>query len=276
MDTLRENKPSLAGSNRDGDAAVKANGNGHHHDTEARSWEAVAGNGAHDVLPARTESVTDPDRFARDFTDPLFPTKPVHYAASKRLFDVAVSSAAVMLLSPFMAAAALAVKLTSPGPIIFKQVRVGRGGRHFHCYKFRSMCADAEAQKQKLMHMNEATGPVFKIKRDPRITPVGAFIRKYSIDELPQFFNIIKGDMSLVGPRPPIPSEVARYGAYERGRLAVLPGLTCLWQIGGRSNLSFARWVELDLQYIETMSFTKDLNILVKTVPAVLKGSGAH
>ena len=215
-------------------------------------------------------------RFSSRFADPLFPTAPVPHLFVKRFCDITISLIILLFLSPILIAAALAVRLTSKGPIVFKQVRVGRGGRYFWCYKFRSMCIDAEAQKNQLMHLNEASGPVFKMKRDPRITPVGAFIRKFSIDELPQFFNVLKGEMSLVGPRPPVPSEVAQYTVYHRGRLAVQPGLTCLWQIGGRSNVSFERWVELDLLYIETMSFNNDVKILVKTIPAVLKGSGAH
>jgi len=177
---------------------------------------------------------------------------------------------------PVMAVVAIIIKLTSRGPVIFRQVRVGRGGRYFTCYKFRSMCADAEDKKQTLMHLNEVDGPVFKMKHDPRVTPVGAFILKYSIDEFPQFFNVLKGDMSIVGPRPPIPAEVENYTARERGRLAVHPGLTCLWQISGRSTVSFERWVELDLMYIDDMSFFNDLGIILKTVPAVLTGSGAH
>ena len=138
------------------------------------------------------------------------------------------------------------------------------------------MCVDAEYRKKQLMHLNEANGPVFKIKRDPRITPVGAFIRKFSIDELPQLINVLRGEMSVVGPRPPIPMEVEQYTPHQRGRLAVKPGLTCLWQVSGRSNVSFERWVELDLDYIKTMSFRNDLVIVLKTIPAVLMGSGAH
>ena len=138
------------------------------------------------------------------------------------------------------------------------------------------MCADAEDRKKELMHLNEASGPVFKIKRDPRITRIGALIRKTSLDELPQLFNVLKGDMSLVGPRPPIPSEVALYGPRERQRLAVRPGLTCIWQVSGRSNVSFDHWVELDLLYIDTMSLGTDIRILFQTIPAVVKGSGAH
>jgi exopolysaccharide biosynthesis polyprenyl glycosylphosphotransferase len=218
----------------------------------------------------------DTVRFAYQFVDPAFPCKNVPYGIVKRFFDLLIATTILLLTAPIMIAAAILVKLTSTGPIVFKQVRVGRGGRYFWCYKFRSMCADAEAKKQNLMHLNEASGPVFKIKRDPRITPVGAVLRKFSIDELPQLFNVLKGDMSIVGPRPPLPSEVALYSARDRGRLAVRPGLTCLWQVNGRSNVSFDRWVELDLLYIDTMSFTNDVKIVLKTIPAVLKGSGAH
>ena len=216
------------------------------------------------------------NRFKRDFADPLFPLKPVPYATVKRFFDIILSLSFIVLFSPIMLLTALMIKLTSRGPILFKQVRVGQGGRHFWCLKFRSMCIDAEDKKHLLMHLNEASGPVFKIKRDPRVTPIGSFIRKLSIDEFPQFFNVLRGDMSIVGPRPPIPAEVATYTAHQRGRLAVRPGLTCLWQVSGRSNISFERWVELDLLYIDTMSFSNDVKIVLKTIPAVLKGSGAH
>lgn len=221
-------------------------------------------------------SITISNRFARNFTDPLFPCKTVPYCKIKRLFDILVALVMLILASPVMIVTAILIKLTSRGPIIFKQIRVGQGGRHFWCYKFRSMVVDAEAQRQHLMHLNEATGPVFKIKCDPRVTRVGAIIRRYSIDELPQLFNVLRGDMSIVGPRPPLPCEVECYSPRERGRLAVRPGLTCLWQIGGRSSLNFDRWVELDLFYIETMSFANDIKIVLKTIPAVLSGSGAH
>lgn len=216
------------------------------------------------------------DRFSPDFSDPDFPVKDIRYAGSKRLFDIVFSSLILAVLSPLLLVTALLVKATSKGPIFFKQTRVGRGGRYFTCYKFRSMCVDAEAKKKELMHLNEASGPVFKMKRDPRITPVGGFIRKFSIDELPQFFNVLRGEMSVVGPRPPIPAEVNHYSQEQRGRLAVKPGITCLWQIGGRSNVCFERWVELDLKYIETMSFKGDLMIVLKTVPAVIFSTGAH
>ena len=215
-------------------------------------------------------------RFAHSFSDPAFPQKDVSFAAFKRAFDILFALVFLLIMSPLMLLLSLAIKLTSKGPVVFKQIRVGQGGRYFWCYKFRSMCVDAEAKKHELMHLNEASGPVFKIKRDPRITPIGAFIRKFSLDEFPQFFNVLKGDMSIVGPRPPLPMEVASYSGHERRRLAVHPGLTCLWQVSGRSNISFQRWVELDILYIDTMSFGNDIKIVLKTIPAVLAGSGAH
>jgi len=218
----------------------------------------------------------DSSRFSSGYVDPLYPQRPVSYAIVKRMFDFTVASCMLIPSAFVMIPVACIIKATDRGPIFFKQVRVGKGGRLFYCYKFRSMCVDAEEKKRELMHLNEASGPVFKIKADPRVTRIGTFIRKYSIDELPQFFNVIKGDMSIVGPRPPIPSEVEQYGDHERQRLAIHPGITCLWQIGGRSNVTFARWVELDIEYIETMSFWKDISIILKTIPAVLKSSGAH
>ena len=144
------------------------------------------------------------------------------------------------------------------------------------CYKFRSMVTDAEQKKHELAHLNEASGPVFKMKHDPRITRVGKFIRRTSLDELPQLWNVLIGDMSIVGPRPPVPSEVAKYSQRQCGRLAVRPGITCLWQIQGRCNIGFDEWIELDLKYIETMSFWGDVMIVLKTIPAVISGDGAH
>jgi len=202
--------------------------------------------------------------------------KHVNYRLLKRAFDLIVATVMILLSWPIMILAALLVRLTSRGPAIFKQVRVGLGGRRFMCYKFRSMCEEAEDLKPELAHLNELEGPVFKIKRDPRITPVGFFIRKFSIDELPQLFNVLKGDMSIVGPRPPLPSETEMYTSRERRRLAVQPGLTCLWQISGRSDIPFDRWIDLDLQYIDQMSFLTDIHIVAKTIPAVITGAGAH
>jgi lipopolysaccharide/colanic/teichoic acid biosynthesis glycosyltransferase len=194
----------------------------------------------------------------------------------KRLTDIILSALGIALFLPFSIIFAVLIKLTSKGPVIFKQTRVGIGGKPFTCYKFRSMVADAEAKRDQLRHLNEADGPVFKIRNDPPITPIGAFMRKTSIDEIPQLWNVLKGDMSLVGPRPPLPCEVKEYGDRELKRLSVRPGLTCLWQINGRSNIPFEQWVELDIQYIETRCFRNDLMILVRTIPAVLTGRGAR
>lgn len=198
------------------------------------------------------------------------------WAAAKRCFDIAASALALVLLSPVMLGAAVAVKLSSPGPVIFKQRRCGLGGREFDMYKFRSMYKDAEARLAELAQFNEADGPAFKMAHDPRITPAGRFLRRTSIDELPQLFNILKGDMSVVGPRPPLPREVEQYNDWEWGRLAVRPGLTCYWQVSGRSNLSFDEWMTLDLKYIEEQGPLTDLSILFKTVGAVIRGDGAY
>ena len=194
----------------------------------------------------------------------------------KRFMDVVLSLLAVVLGSPVFLITALLVKVTSPGPIIFSQVRVGKYGRHFKFYKFRSMYVDAEARKAELLKHNESgDGVIFKMKYDPRITPVGRFIRKFSIDELPQLFNVILGDMSLVGPRPPLPSEVRTYTLEERKRLNITPGITCLWQVSGRSELPFSKQIALDKEYIASRSVWKDFLILLKTIPAILTGRGA-
>jgi exopolysaccharide biosynthesis polyprenyl glycosylphosphotransferase len=193
----------------------------------------------------------------------------------KRLIDILASFTALVLLSPLLVGTAIAIKLTSRGPLLFKQERVGQHGRTFNMLKFRSMVQNAEALKAKLIAKNEQKGPVFKMTRDPRITPVGRFIRKYSIDELPQLINVLRGDMSLVGPRPPIPSEVAKYEAWQRRRLSVRPGLTCVWQVSGRNQISFDEWMLLDMRYIDHWSLAQDLQLILKTVPVVLTGRGA-
>lgn len=194
----------------------------------------------------------------------------------KRALDLLLATMALLVLFPIMAITALAIKLESPGPIIFRQTRVGKWGKTFTCYKFRSMCMDAEARKQALIQQNEVDGPIFKMQTDPRVTRVGRIIRKLSIDELPQLFNVFKGDMSLVGPRPPVPHEVNQYKFDHLRRLDAMPGLTGLQQVSGRSDLPFERWVELDLQYISQQSLRKDIEILLKTIPAVLLGKGAY
>ena len=195
----------------------------------------------------------------------------------KRVMDIAASLFGMVLLSPVFLAIAAAVKLSSPGPVIFSQIRVGRYGRHFKFYKFRSMRQDAEAQKDKLMDRNEsADGVIFKMKEDPRITKVGKFLRRTSLDELPQLWNVFIGDMSLVGPRPPVPSEVEKYTLEVRKRLDVFPGITCLWQIKGRSEIPFHEQVQLDKEYILTSGVWKDFVILLKTIPAIIGGRGAY
>ena len=194
----------------------------------------------------------------------------------KRVLDVVVSIGALIALSPLMLFTALAVKLDSPGPVFFKQTRVGKHGVTFGCYKFRSMYIDAEKRKAELAVQNEADGPIFKIKNDPRITRVGRLIRKLSVDELPQLINVLRGEMSLVGPRPPVPKEVAQYTVEQLHRLDAVPGITGLQQVSGRSDLNFKRWVELDLQYISEQSVWNDIKILLMTIPAVVTGRGAY
>ncbi|MFN7146529.1 MAG: sugar transferase [Myxococcota bacterium] len=194
----------------------------------------------------------------------------------KRVMDLVGSAAALVLLAPVLLLTALAIKLEDGGPVLFVQQRCGLFGRTFPMYKFRSMCVDAEARKAELERLNEMSGPVFKMARDPRITRVGAFIRKTSIDELPQFWNVLRGEMSLVGPRPPIPNEVARYERWQMRRLSMKPGITCIWQVSGRNQVDFETWMKLDLQYIDNWSLFLDLKLLVRTVPAVLLGSGAR
>ena len=194
----------------------------------------------------------------------------------KRLFDAGIAILAIIFTSPIIIGTAILIRLESPGSVVFKQTRIGKLGKPFTCYKFRSMYMDAEDRKQALMAQNEADGPVFKMKNDPRITRVGRIIRKLSIDELPQLLNVMKGEMSLVGPRPAVPQEVAAYEFDAMRRLEAEPGITGLQQVSGRSNLDFKRWIELDLQYISEQRFRKDVMILLKTIPAVLFQRGAY
>ncbi len=195
--------------------------------------------------------------------------------AFKRAFDILSSGIALWLLAPLLLTVAALIKLTSRGPVLFRQTRVGLHGRPFRMLKFRTMVVNAEELKAKLAEQNEMDGPVFKMKRDPRITSIGRFLRKFSIDELPQLINVLRGDMSVVGPRPPVPQEVAKYQSWQRRRLSVRPGLTCIWQVSGRNEISFEQWMYMDLQYIDTWSFTKDISLILKTFPVVLTGRGA-
>ena len=190
--------------------------------------------------------------------------------------DVVISLAAIVLLSPVIVASAIAIKIHDRGPVLFSQSRVGKGGRTFRCFKFRSMIMNAQALQSSLMEQSEHADPrTFKMANDPRITPPGRILRRLSIDELPQILNVLFGDMSIVGPRPPLPHEVALYSATDRQRLTVQPGLTCTWQVSGRSKLPFPAQVKLDLQYIRTRSLRQDVSIILRTIPAVLSGNGA-
>jgi exopolysaccharide biosynthesis polyprenyl glycosylphosphotransferase len=194
----------------------------------------------------------------------------------KRILDIAVAAVALVVLSPLFLVLALGVK-TTPGDILFRQTRVGLNGRLFQMLKFRSMHTGAEAALQQLKERNEMEGPTFKMKNDPRVTPFGRFMRRFSLDELPQFWNVLSGDMSLVGPRPPIPGEVGLYERRSRRRLSMRPGLTCTWQVSGRNEIKdFEAWVKLDLHYIDNWSLTGDLVLLLRTIPAVLLGTGAR
>jgi exopolysaccharide biosynthesis polyprenyl glycosylphosphotransferase len=195
--------------------------------------------------------------------------------AIKRATDIVLSGLALIALSPLFLVVAAAIKLTSSGPVFFKQVRVGLRGRYFPMFKFRSMVVDAERRLAELMSKNEQTGPVFKMRIDPRVTRVGRLLRAYSIDELPQLLNVLRGEMSIVGPRPPVPSEVAQYQPWQRRRLSVRPGLTCLWQVQGRNSIGFDEWMLLDLQYVDQWSFAKDAALIGRTVPVVVSGKGA-
>jgi exopolysaccharide biosynthesis polyprenyl glycosylphosphotransferase len=193
----------------------------------------------------------------------------------KRIMDITISATLLILLSPLFVLVGSLIKDTSRGPVFFKQERVGYNGRFFGCLKFRTMVENAEELKKTLTHLNEVDGPVFKIRNDPRVTTVGQVLRKTSIDELPQLINVLRGDMSLVGPRPPIPSEVRQYDLPHLRRLSMRPGITGLWQVNGRSAVGFDKWMELDKKYIDEWSLWLDLKILAKTVPAVIRGAGA-
>jgi lipopolysaccharide/colanic/teichoic acid biosynthesis glycosyltransferase len=198
------------------------------------------------------------------------------YIAGKRLFDLSVGLLAFVFVIPIVPLIALMIKLDSPGPVFYRQDRIGRGGRPFRFYKFRSMYREADRRRTELESRNEQEGPVFKIKADPRITPVGQFLRRSSVDEIPQILNVLRGDMSIVGPRPPLPVEVARYQPWHRRRLDVKPGITCLWQIAGRSQIGFDEWMRLDMEYLRTRSLRTDLAIVLKTQPAVMARRGAY
>jgi lipopolysaccharide/colanic/teichoic acid biosynthesis glycosyltransferase len=201
---------------------------------------------------------------------------PAAWLALKRLMDIVIGSIVLILALPIIGLAALAIAIADRGSPFYSQERVGLNGRLFRMFKLRTMVEGAHAMREDLLHLNEVDGPVFKIKNDPRLHPLGAFLRRTSIDELPNLFNVLRGDMSLVGPRPPLPSEVEHYSPYAMRRLTVTPGITCLWQINGRCSVSFDEWMRLDNEYIDTWSPVRDLEILVRTIPAVIRKDGAH
>ncbi|MBI5837822.1 MAG: sugar transferase [Candidatus Eisenbacteria bacterium] len=194
----------------------------------------------------------------------------------KRLFDLAACTLGMIVVGPVMLVLGILIKLDSPGPMFYRSRRTGLGGRLFTFYKLRSMHVGAHLRRSELWHLNEADGPIFKVRKDPRVTRIGRWLRHTSLDELPQLLNVLKGDMSLVGPRPPLPEEVEHYEPWQLRRLDVKPGITCLWQISGRSRLGFDEWMRLDLEYIRHRSLALDLKILVRTIPAVLSREGAY
>ena len=199
------------------------------------------------------------------------------YRALKRVADVALSTAGLIVLSPVLVGVAIAIKVDDKkGPIFYRQERVGRHGKRFMMFKFRSMCVDAEEKLKELKKYNEVEGAMFKMKHDPRVTKVGRFIRHYSIDELPQLFNVLAGDMSLVGPRPPLPRELKEYTEYDKQRLYVIPGCTGLWQVSGRNDVGFREMVELDLLYIQKSGFLYDLGIMFRTIKIMVFPNGAY
>jgi lipopolysaccharide/colanic/teichoic acid biosynthesis glycosyltransferase len=202
--------------------------------------------------------------------------KGIIYYFIKRTIDLIGSIAGIIILSPVFIITAITIKLDSKGPVFYVQHRVGKDGKLFKMLKFRSMCSDAEQQLQSLKAKNEMSGPMFKMRNDPRITMVGRFIRRTSIDELPQLFNVLKGDMTLVGPRPNLPWEVAKFSAYYRQKLTVKPGLTCYWQVRGRSSVGFDEWMELDLKYIEERSTLNDIGLICRTVKVLFGDENAE
>ncbi|MFP7171623.1 sugar transferase [Terribacillus halophilus] len=227
------------------------------------------------LKPAETSTVLVNDKAAEANTILVKGNKP--YLFTKRLIDITLSIIGLIFLLPILIVISILIKVEdSKGKIFFKQVRVGKDGRHFYMYKFRSMVSNAEELKKKLLNENEASGPVFKIKNDPRVTKVGRFLRRTSLDELPQLINVLKGDMSLVGPRPPLPDEVKQYTVLHKQRLSVLPGLTCYWQISGRSNLGFEEWMDLDLKYIRERNIKVDIILILKTLTVFLGSKDAY
>jgi lipopolysaccharide/colanic/teichoic acid biosynthesis glycosyltransferase len=231
-----------------------------------------------DVVTKQEESITSnvETKIISLIYQEVYDHKANIYKWLKRGFDIVASGVALIVLSPIFILTSLAILMEDGGPVFFTQERAGKDMKPFTIYKFRSMYKNAESMFERMQAQNEQTGHAFKIKDDPRVTHVGKFIRKYSIDELPQLLNIIKGDMSIVGPRPILYSQMEECNAYEKQRLIVKPGLTCYWQVGGRANIKWDEWVELDLKYIKDMSIGTDLKLIFKTIPVVFESDGAY
>jgi len=249
------------GGNGRGTARANGNGNGNGH-AAAATW------------PGLVRPVAAPAHVLPLYEAPV--DRGLYLRFGKRLLDVVGASIGLLLASPVLLAAAIAIRLESRGPVIYRSMRVGKGARPFPFFKLRSMVDGADRHRHALAHLNETDGPVFKIASDPRVTRVGRLLRVTSVDEIPQLWNVIRGEMSLVGPRPPIAEEVMQYEPWQLRRLDVLPGITCLWQISGRSRIGFQEWMRLDLEYIKHRSFWLDLKILIRTIPAVLSREGAY
>jgi len=228
------------------------------------------------VAGMRRPTATEAGDLPAGIPFPAAPVRPGWYHAAKRGIDISLALALLVVTSPLVLGAMLGIVLVSGGSPIYRQQRIGLGGRRFRLFKLRTMVRNAHAMLPELRKFNEADGPVFKMRDDPRLHGLGAFLRRTSLDELPNFVNVLLGDMSIVGPRPPLPEEVAHYDGYALRRLVVKPGVTCLWQISGRSHLSFEEWMALDNEYIDAWSPWYDLAIVCRTIPAVLRGVGAH
>ncbi len=262
--------------------ALSSHGHGHGHNGRARDEFDLDDVATFLAAPLVTAGFGAPGAAAVAVparpASPAIPSLPtgVYARFGKRALDLLGGIGVLLLAGPVVLLAALAVKLTSRGPAFYASTRLGKNGRPFRFYTLRSLSVGAAAERARLMHLNEVDGPVFKLRRDPRVTRVGQWLRSTSIDELPQLLNVLKGDMSLVGPRPPLPEEADRYEAWQRRRLDVKPGITCLWQVSGRSRLSFEEWMRLDLEYIRRQSLATDLWILLRTIPAVLSREGAY
>ena len=227
--------------------------------------------------PELSEMIAEPDSSIFDYAEEARPAGGHRgYEALKRVMDISVASMILLLLLPVIPVIVLLIKLDSPGSILFRQRRVGRDGKEFDFFKFRSMHLGAENVIGVLRPLSSVDGPVFKLKEDPRVTSVGRFLRRSSLDELPQLLNVLKGEMSIVGPRPNLPSEVSHYLPWQRRRLDVTPGITCFWQIAGRSHIGFQEWMRLDLEYIRKRSIPTDIKIMLKTIPAVIARKGAY